>query len=261
MLTDEQVEFYDEHGYVHIPEVFTQAETEQLGSDIDRLVAEWATTSKGWSGPWRKVYMDEETEKASQLTAIHDLHLYSNAWCRAVTNPRLTRSMAALIGPDVELHHSTMHIKPPQAGHPFPMHQDHPFYQHENGRYVDVLVHVDDTCEENGNICFLDGSHQGGALEHITMTEEGPSAPHLPTSEYRLEDAVPVPARKGDVVCFSIHTIHGSPVNRTKSSRRLVRVGYRDPENVQTAGQSLKRPGLMVQGYRKRAEGQELLPQ
>ena len=73
--------------------------------------------------------------------------------------------------------------------------------------------------------------------------------------------AVRVPAKRGDVVCFSIHTIHGSPINETESPRRLVRVGYRDPENKQTAGQSLERPGLMVQGYRKRSEGQELLKQ
>ena len=261
MLTPEKVGFFHEHGYLHIPQVFTQQETDELGTDMNRLVAEWASTTKGWSGPWRKVYMDEETEKASKLTAMHDLHLYSHAWCRAVTNPRLTGAVAALIGPDVELHHSTMHIKPPQPGHPFPMHQDHPFYQPENNRYIDVLVHLDDTSEENGNICFLDGSHQDGALEHITKTEEGPSAPHLPTAKYRLEDAVRVPAKRGDVVCFSIHTIHGSPLDETARPRRVVRVGYRAPENKQTAGQSLERPGLMVQGYRKRSEGQELLKQ
>jgi len=58
--------------------------------------------------------------------------------------------IAELIGPAVELHHSTMHIKPPQAGHPFPMHQDWAFYKHEDSRYIDALVHLDDTCHDNG---------------------------------------------------------------------------------------------------------------
>ena len=35
-----------------------------------------------------------------------------------------------------------------------------------------------------------------------------------------------------------------------------VRVGYRDPENPQTAGQSHGRPGLMVWGRRPRTDGQ-----
>ena len=184
MLTEEQVAFYNEHGYVHIPEVFTQEETDELEAELERLVADWATTDQGWTGPWRKQYMDEETEKASKLTAMHDLYFYSKAWSRAVTNPRLTGSMSQLIGPDVELHHSTMHIKPPEAGHPFPMHQDWAFYQHADGRYVDVLVHLDDTCHENGEIRFLSGSHKQGALEHVTQTEEGPCTPHLPTDQY-----------------------------------------------------------------------------
>ena len=75
MLTEEQVAFYNEHGYVHIPEVFTQEETDELESELERLVADWATTDQGWTGPWRKQYMDEETEKASKLTAMHDLFL------------------------------------------------------------------------------------------------------------------------------------------------------------------------------------------
>lgn len=104
--------------------------------------------------------MDAETEKKSKLVAMHDLHFYSAAWCRAVTNPKLTEAMSDLLGPDVELHHSTMHVKPPETGHPFPMHQDWAFYQHRDGRYVDVLVHLDDTQHENGEIRFLDGSHK-----------------------------------------------------------------------------------------------------
>jgi phytanoyl-CoA hydroxylase len=261
MLTQAQIDFYQEHGYLHLPQVFTPEETDRLADDLDRLVEDWAFTSPGWSGPWRQAYMDPATEKQSKLTAMHDLHLYSEAWSYAVTHPKLTAAIADLIGPNVELHHSTMHIKPPQTGHPFPMHQDNPFYEHTNGRYVDVLVHLDDTSHANGEIRFLDGSHQLGPLKHVTQTEDGPCTPHLPFNEYSLEDTVPVSAKRGDVVLFSIYTIHGSYINTTKQPRRMVRVGYRDPENVQVAGQSLGRPGLLVRGYRVRQPGQPLLQQ
>jgi ectoine hydroxylase-related dioxygenase (phytanoyl-CoA dioxygenase family) len=190
---------------------------------------------------------------------MHDLHLYSRAWMHAVTHPSLTTAVAQLIGPNVELHHSTMHIKPASTGHPFPMHQDHPFYMHDDEGFIDVLVHLDDTSHENGEMRFLAGSHKQGALVHITQTEDGPCTPHLPTDEYSLDDTVAVPAKRGDVVLFCIHTIHGSHINKTDTARRMVRVGYRDPHNTQTAGQSLGRPGLMVQGYRSRLDGQELL--
>jgi phytanoyl-CoA hydroxylase len=260
-LTDEQIAFYREHGYLRIPEVFTDRETNLLERELDRLIQEWAFTDKGWTGPWRQVYMDERTEEQSKLVAMHDLQLYSEAWCRAITNSNLTLAISDLLGPNVELHHSTLHVKPPETGHPFPMHQDWAFYHHEDERYVDVLVHLTDTSHANGEIRFLDGSHKLGPLAHITETAEGPCTPHLPTNQYRLEDTVAVPARRGDVVCFNIHTIHGSYINGTKEARQLVRVGYRDPLNVQTFGQSMGRPGLMVCGYRSRLEGQPLLRQ
>ena len=260
MLSQAQKDFYHENGYLHIPELFTPAETAELSDEMDRLVEDWAFTSPGWTGPWRNAYMDPETEKKSQLTAMHDLHYYSDAWMRAVTNAKLTAAIADLIGPNVELHHSTLHIKPPQTGHPFPMHQDNPFYRHENGRFIDTLVHLDDTCHENGEIRFLVGSHKNGYLEHITELEDGTGCtPHLPTDEYHLADTVAVPAKAGDVVLFCINTVHGSYINQTRQPRRLVRVGYRDPENIQLAGQSVGRPNLMVQGYRQRKEGEELL--
>jgi ectoine hydroxylase-related dioxygenase (phytanoyl-CoA dioxygenase family) len=260
MLTTEQIRFYKENGFLHIPRVFTTAETDELAADLDRLMEQWASHEAGWTGPWRKVYMDAETEKKSKLVAMHDLSFYSEPWCRAVTNPRLTEAMSDLLGPNVELHHSTMHVKPPETGHPFPMHQDWAFYQHQDGRYVDVLVHLDDTRHENGEIRFLAGSHKQGPLKHITETPEGPCTPHLPTDQYRLEDTVAVPAKRGDVVCFNIHTIHGSHINVTDRPRRLVRIGYRDPENIQTGGQSMGRPGLMVRGFRTRKNGEPVFP-
>lgn len=203
--------------------------------------------------------MDEATEKKSKLIAMHDLWYYSAAWMRAVTNPTLVDAMVGLLGPDVELHHSTMHVKPPENGHPFPMHQDNAFYLHADNRYIDVLVHLDDTRHENGEIRFLDGSHKLGALEHITQARDGtPCTPHLPTERYSLADTVAVPARRGDVVCFNIFTIHGSHINVTNEPRRLVRVGYRHPANRQTAGQSVSRPAVMVAGRRERRPGDEL---
>ncbi len=262
MLTPDQVAFYHEHGYLRIPRVFTPEEIGEMRDDLDWLIDVWADKSPGWSGPWRKQLMDDATEAKSMLIAMHDLHFYTRSWMRAVTHPRLCEAMAELLdGGPVELHHSTMHVKPPETGHPFPMHQDWAFYYHDDHRYVDVLVHLDDTCHDNGEIRFLDGSHKQGALDHITAFPDGaPCTPHLSQDSYRLADSVAVPASKGDVVCFNIFTVHGSHVNRTGDMRRMVRLGYRHPENRQTGGQSHGRPGLVVWGRRERRAGQALFP-
>ena len=266
MIGPAELEKYNELGYLHIPGVFADAEMDALDADLAVLLRAWAQTDMGWNGPWRKAYMDSETEKKSKLTHLHDLHLYSAAWCRAVTSRKLGAALGVLLNASVELHHTTLHIKPPSTGHPFPMHQDFPFYPHTDERYIDVLVHLDDTCHENGEIRFLPGSHKTGYLLHITETEAGECSPHLPTHTYRLEDTIAVPAKRGDVVCFNILTVHGSYINTTDQPRRLVRCGYRDPENEQTSGQSCGRPGLMVHGTRPRGNAPgpfstEIIPQ
>lgn len=252
MLSAQQIADFEDQGFLHIPEVFSPEEMDELEASLETLMDEWAITDPGWTGPWRKAYMDQETEKRSKLTALHDLQLYAAPWLRAVTNPKLADALAGLLGPNIELHHTTLHAKPPSTGHPFPLHQDNAFYEHTDGRYVDVLVHLDDTCHANGEIRFLAGSHKAGYLPHITQTEAGACTPHLPTDAYRLEDTVPVPARRGDVVCFNILTVHGSYINTTDRVRRMVRCGYRDPENQQISGQSMGRPGIMVRGMRAR---------
>ena len=42
MLNQGQVEFFWEHGYLHIPEVFTADETDELSKELDWLIEEWA---------------------------------------------------------------------------------------------------------------------------------------------------------------------------------------------------------------------------
>src|ERR1041385_8420889 len=115
-------------GFVRFPAVFTGDQLEEMSRDLDQLIQEWSSPEAGWTGPWRKVYMDEATEKKSKLVALHDLQYYSRAWARAVVHPVLVEALESLLGPEVEFHHTTMHVKPPETGHPFPMHQDHAFY-------------------------------------------------------------------------------------------------------------------------------------
>ena len=252
VLSAEEVAFYGEHGYLRIPDVFTPEEVAELRADLDWMLDVWAARDE-WTGAWRKELMDDDVEAKAKVDIMHDLQFFAGSWARATANPRLGEAVSQLLGGGpVELHHSTMHVKPPETGMPFPMHQDYPFYQHADGRYVDVLVHLDDTFHDNGEIRFLDGSHKQGALNHIDVMDGKMCTPYLPTDQYRLEDTTPVPARAGDVVCFSIHTIHGSFINTTPSPRRLVRVGYRHPDNVQLAGQSVGRTGPIVWGQRER---------
>jgi hypothetical protein len=256
MLTPTHVDFFRENGFLRLEQVFPPEELKRLSEDLNYVIDTFADWGAAWRGPWRKEYLNEEEEKKATLVAIHELQHYSAAWTRAVTKPDLADAIATLLDTDtLELHHVTLHAKSPDAGAPFPMHQDVPFYPHSDGRYVDALVHLDDADENSGCIKFLAGSYKNGPLEHITGPD---TAPHLPTDRYRLQDAVSCPARAGDVVLFHLWTVHGSAVNHSGRWRRLVRLGFRDPRNLQVGGQAVGRPGLLVKGVRPKVEGHEV---
>ena len=256
VLSGEQIAFFRENGYIKLEQMYSPDEVEDMGNELDYIMETFASWDAAWKGPWRKDYMDEEEDEKATLVAIHELQHYSAAWSRAVTKRELGDAVGDLLGSNaVELHHVTLHAKPPDNGAPFPMHQDLPFFPHADNRYVDCLVHLNDADETSGCIKFLAGSHLNGKLEHITGAG---TAPHLPTDEYRLEDAVSVPAKAGDIVLFTLWTIHGSAVNHSQDWRRLVRLGFRDPRNMQEKGQAMGRPGLLVKGVRPKIDGVEV---
>jgi ectoine hydroxylase-related dioxygenase (phytanoyl-CoA dioxygenase family) len=254
-VTPEQKRFFQEQGFLRLEQVFSPQEVEELRAELDYIIHTFADWNAAWRGEWRKEYVDDPTlVEQVKLVAIHELQHYSAAWARAILKPELVNAIADLLDTDaLEFHHCTLHAKPPGEGAPFPLHQDDPFYPHEDGLlYVDALLHLDDADEETGCIHFLPGSHKLGRLEHIIGPE---TAPHLPTDKFRFKDTVGVPAKAGDVVLFYLWTVHGSAVNKSNRWRRIVRIGYRHPANRQLGGQAMGRPGIMVKGVRPKVEG------
>ena len=229
MLTAAEIESYHENGYLKVEQLFTPEETEELGSEMIRIINEWGEERIGWPGPWRSQYLVDEEQQTTKVVFMHNPHFYSAVWGRVIFHPCLVGAVQDFIGRDVQWHHTVLHGKAPEKGTPFPMHQDYPFYPHDGLDFVDCLVHLDDTPPESGPLRVVPGSHKNGPLEHITGPE---TAPHLPTDKYHPDfvPSVAIPAKAGDVIFFSYCLVHWSEVNRTNEWRRSVRFGYHTPD-------------------------------
>jgi ectoine hydroxylase-related dioxygenase (phytanoyl-CoA dioxygenase family) len=209
-----EADFYRENGYLLVRGVLDEREVDEMRVAIDRILETVAATGHDRSHTWAGV------DQSLQLKGFHDLTYHDGVFTRMVAHPRLVEVLTQLIGPNVQLHHTKMLVKPPERGAPFPMHQDHPYFPHERHSVLAASVHLDETDEANGCLHVMPGSHRLGPLE-----ARGDSK----TVDYPLESGVACPAAAGDVLFFSYLTIHGSGVNRSPRTRRNVLFQYRDP--------------------------------
>jgi len=219
-----------EQGYVLAPGVFDASEVATMQREIDALFARADEAGRKTEATWRGAWREQAgigtavAEPTTRVDSIHNVQNHSAVFSRMLVDARLVDRAAELIGPNVQLHHTKLHNKPPAAGSPFPMHQDYPYFPHEGDSMIAAVVHVDDATIENGCLCLVPGSHKLGPIEHRS---EGSF--YLPLDEWPLEKAVPVPARAGDVLFFGYKMVHGSYINRSQGQRRIVLVQMRSP--------------------------------
>ena len=222
MLTDQQKQFYADNGYVLVPGLFTPEEAALYRREAHDL-AHRLSAVREINATWGSA--DSVSKgKATQLLHCHDVQFQSAAFTRMLVNERFTEAASDIIGPNVQLHHTKMFIKPPEKGSPFPMHQDSPFFPHENHSMIAAIIHFDDAPVERGCVRVVPGSHKLGMLPHIAT-----GSWHLSPEEYPVSEAVPAEAKAGDVLFFSYLTIHGSGVNESDQARTTVLVQMRDP--------------------------------
>jgi phytanoyl-CoA hydroxylase len=223
-MTDEQLAFYQENGYVLIKGLFTREEAAEGRARLHDLARRlYEETMTGHDPTWGSARAHAGGQ-GTVLQHTHDVQFHDAWFSRMIVDPRFTAAAQRIVGPNVQLHHTKMFIKPPEKGSPFPMHQDAPFFPHENHSMIAAIVHFDDAPLEKGCVRVVPGSYRLGLMPH---SPDG--GWHLDPEAFPVEDATPCPAEAGDVLFFSYLTIHGSGINVSDDYRTTVLVQMRDP--------------------------------
>lgn len=242
MIEQSDVQFYKENGYLLVRGVFNREEVEQMRTAVERIIDRAARAEAHDNHAWQGDFLPPEQLKKLVLKGFHDVHYHDAAFMRAVVHPNMAAVLQGLIGPNVQLHHSKMLVKPPSNGAAFPMHQDYPYFPHRDHSMLAASVHLDDADMENGCLCVVPGSHKQGPIPHVGRH-------YLNHKEHPISSGTPCPAKAGDVLFFNYLTIHGSDVNRSERTRRNVLFQYRDPSDPPTEQVHFDwGMGLMVSG-------------
>jgi phytanoyl-CoA hydroxylase len=238
-LTLDERSFYDEHGYVHVRGLLEPEEAAAYRAECHAIAERIGENDATWASL---------RDQGTRITHCHDVQFHSAAFTRLLVDERLTQVAQAIVGPNVQLHHTKMFIKPPEKGSPFPMHQDYPYFPHARHSVIAAILHFDDAPEEKGCLRVVPGSHKLGPLEAVGDDH------HLP--QFPIEGALPVPAKAGDAIFMNYLLVHGSGVNRSDEPRTTILVQMRDPQDEPLVEKHGSRgQGMMLAGVdpRRRA--------
>ncbi|HRD76574.1 MAG TPA: phytanoyl-CoA dioxygenase family protein [Hyphomicrobiaceae bacterium] len=222
MLTPEQVDFYNEHGYVMVPDVLSPREVDELRRTVEGIVAGAASVTSHTD-----VYDLEDGHTAAQpkVRRIKTPHKHFDYFKRLVRHQKITSALAALLGPNIRLHGSKLNMKSAGYGAPVEWHQDWAFYPHTNDDVTATGILLDDCKEENGPLLVIPGSHRGRTYDHHS---DGAFCGAI-TGELNQIDfskAVPLTGKAGSMSIHHARLLHGSAQNTSDKQRRLLLFEY-----------------------------------
>ena len=237
-LTNEQTNFYEKNGYLHLEELFSKDELGEFQAELEHL-RQAAEKEK-----IPEVVLEPDGNAIRSIFAIHK----SNALVdRLSRDRRLVNIVSFLLGSQVYIHQSRINYKPGFEGKQFYWHSDFETWHSEDGmpsmRAISCSIALSDNYEFNGPLLVIPGSHKqyvvctGGTpenhyLESLRKQEYGVPAPEM---LQRLVEDGGMAAPKGpagSVTFFECNMMHGSNSNITPWPRHNIFMVYNSVENT-----------------------------
>lgn len=247
MSPAQQRRCYEEHGYVLLPELLTLAEVEALQNALAELLPE----SQGLTANNEKFSVTPGDDGNYHVRRVFSPIQHHKTFYDMAFHSKILDAVENLIGPNIQLHHSKLNMKPPTSREArFEWHQDYPFFPHTNYDLLAVLIHLDDATIDNGCIRIIPGSHKIGPRMH-RFAKDGAFSSQL--EDKRVVDD---PARwlylecpAGSVEIHHCNMLHSSTANLGAAPRSVLIFQYRSADNVALGGNMNNFGfGMMVRG-------------
>jgi ectoine hydroxylase-related dioxygenase (phytanoyl-CoA dioxygenase family) len=243
----EQKAYYEDQGYLVFPRLLDDDELGRLRAALAEVLRE----SEGLPESNDKFSITPTDNGGFSVRRIFNPTIQHQAFRDLVFNAKILDVIENLIGPNIQLHHSKLNLKPPSNREArFEWHQDYPFFPHTNFDLLAVMIYLDDSTEENGCLTIIPGSHKWGPRNHL-FAKDGAFSSQLEDKAV-LEDQnhwlkVPVPA--GGMEVHHCNMLHSSTANRGTKPRSALVIQYRAADNAELGGDKGRVDnGLQVRG-------------
>ena len=225
-LSDSQVQFFIENGYIAVPNLIESDEIEELREDTVRI-------ARG-GYPCEAVQPVSENLSDDQILAnilcIHQPHFISPVMGKYVKHPELCGVLSQITAAhipfwdgSVKCMQSMLFVKP-SGFQGQSWHQDEIYIPTRDRSLIGGWIAMDDATVENGCLWVIPGSHQMGYLYSQKPHGNPEEFDSADLESYGFDETleVPIEVKTGTVVFFNGYLLHRSRKNQGQTYRRVL---------------------------------------
>lgn len=226
-LSDEQIEFFRENGYLAGIKILNDRQIEILKNDLSELMKPEQAKNR----LWYEFNLNESADKSRILfhalgawrvsAAYHDL-----LWHRAFCIPA-----SQLLGGAIRFWHDQLFVKPARDGGVVAWHQDYSYWTRTVPvAHLTCWIGLDDSTEENGCLRYVPGSHKWNLLPRTDLAGDMNAIQKVLSAEQKLIfNPRAIRLKAGEASFHHPLLVHGSFENFSDRPRRAAVINvFRD---------------------------------
>lgn len=251
MFSQDQLNLFNEQGYLCLGKVLTDSELNALQSRIDAIMMGEVRY------PGMYFQLDSETgsygeigsggdwvEPSLNYRKIQDLEM-DELFLRYMQHPIYRAITRRLVGENVSIFRAMFMNKPAKRGTFLPYHQDAGSQWHlDRDPEITVWTALDKASIDNGCVQVVPGSHKLGLLSErghtITPEQEAEHAPD--------EKSIFLEVEAGEAILLHNLLLHRSGINKTERPRRAFSVCYMDAATRRVNDATFQFPVIFGEG-------------
>jgi ectoine hydroxylase-related dioxygenase (phytanoyl-CoA dioxygenase family) len=218
-LTDEQIHFYGENGYLRGIRVLDEGQVDVLRNELAAFFQP--------DHPGRELWYEYHNNESSDPDTV--LFHALGAWRIApgfhdlLWNPAVTVPASQLLEGAVRFWHDQLFCKPARHGGVVAWHQDYSYWTRSQPMaHLTCWIGLDDSTRENGCVHYVPGSHRWDLLPITGLAGDMEAIREVLNDQQweQFKQPVAIELKKGEASFHHPLMVHGSFENRTDRPRR-----------------------------------------
>ena len=233
-LSDEQIEFFSENGYLRGIRILDDEQIEILREELKKLMNPGDRA--------RRLFYEYNSNESSDPDKIlfHALGAWrvSEAFHDLLWHPAFTVPASQLLGGRLRFWHDQLFVKPAHHGGVVIWHQDYSYWTRTIPMaHLTCWIGLDDSTKENGCLHYVPRSHRWNLLPREDFANDMDTILSYLTKEQKREfKPVAIELEKGECSFHHPMMVHGSYANNSDIPRRaavinVIRDGVRSDSN------------------------------